>query len=427
MVLSPPPASPERPEALQAPTKPVSISFSLLLAAARTVFFLCSVGIGGLLLPLQVEQMSPVNKVGVLGIGTGLTALLGLLATPLAGALSDRTASRFGRRRPWIFISALALALALALMMIAENVVTLFIGLGFFQIVSNFLLAALSALIPDQVPDEQRGTVSGIASLAIPIGSIVGAVLIGMILKTPAISYAFMIAILLIVLLPYSLFLHDKMLSREYIPSFNLRIFLKDFWIDPRKHPDFGWAWFTRFLSLLGYFMGASYLFYYLQDSVKFEQLFPGQQIVQGVSTVKITATLVMIVSTPIGGWLSDRFQRRKIFVVLASTIMAAGWLLYAFFPSWTMVLIASCVVGIGLGIYLSVSLTLITLVLPSATSRAKDLGILNIATTLPQSLAPFAAAFCITQFHSYVILFIAAAFLTLLGGFLIQPIKSVR
>jgi MFS family permease len=248
-----------------------------------------------------------------------------------------------------------------------------------------------------------------------------------MILKATAVSYAFMIAILLIVLIPYSLSLRDKMLPKEYIPSFNLWVFLKNFWIDPRKHPDFGWAWFTRFLTTLGYFMGGSYLFYYLQDYVKFEQLFPGQQTVQGVSTVKIIGMLVMIVSTLIGGWLSDRFQRRKIFVVLASAIIAGGWLLYGFFPSWTMVLIATGVLGIGFGIYTSVSLALLIQVLPSANDRAKDLGIFHIANTLPASLAPLVAAFFITQFHSYVILFIAAALITLLGGILTQPIKSVR
>lgn len=426
---SPPPSSvpPEVPEALQVPTKPVSTSFSLLLTAARAVFFLCSISIGGLLLPLQVEQMDATHKVGILGIGTGLTALLALVANPIAGALSDRTASRFGRRRPWIFIGAIASALALAFMMTASHVVTLFIGWGFFQIASNIFLAALSALIPDQVPDKQRGTVLGIVGLALPIGSIVGTAFIGLVLKAPTISYAFLITILLVILIPYSLLLHDKVLPRKYVSSFDLWVFLKNFWVNPRKHPDFGWVWLTRFLTTLGYFMGLSYAFYYLQDYVKFERLFPGQHTVQGVSTLNIMVLLVSIVSILISGKLSDRFQRRKIFIVIASMIVAFGWLIYGFFPSWTMVLVASGLVGCGFGIYGSVVLAVITQVLPSAHDRAKDLGIVQVASTLPQSLAPIVAAFFITQFHSYTILFMAAALITLLGGMLIQPIKSVR
>ncbi len=425
----PPPsyAPPEVPEALQPPTEPVSTSFTLPLTAARAVFFLCFVGINGLLLPLQVQQMDPANKVGILGIGTGLAALLALIANPIAGALSDRTASRFGRRRPWIFVGAIASALALSLMMTTGNVVMLFIGWGFFQIASHLFFAALSALIPDQVPHKQLGIVSGIASLGLPIGSIMGVVLIGLVFKTAPISYAFMIAMLLVVLIPSSLLLRDKMLPREHIPSFDLRHFLKGFWIDPRKHPDLGWAGFSRFLTVLGYFMGISYLFYYLQDYVKFEQLFLGQQTVQGVSMLKITALLMMIVSTLISGKLSDRLQRRKIFLVIASIITALGLLIFGFFPSWTMILLASGLLGIGYGTSTPIFLALVIQILPSENDRAKDLGILNIANILPQSLAPIVAALLITQFHSYPILFTASALITLLSGILIRPIKSIR
>jgi MFS family permease len=243
------------------------------------------------------------------------------------------------------------------------------------------------------------------------------------VLKAANISYAIMIAILLIFLIPYSLFLHDKILPREYVASFNLWRFVKNFWVDPRQHPDFGWAWLNRFLSLLGYSMCFSYFFYYLQDYVHY----PRQQVVQGVSTVNIIALLLMMVATLISGRLSDRFQRRKIFVVIASVIVALGVLILGFFPSWPMVLLASGMVGIGYGVSTSVSLALFVQVLPSVHNRAKDLGVLNIATTLPQILAPVVAAVFITQFHSYPVLFTASALITLLGGIIIQCVKSVR
>ncbi|HLZ55471.1 MAG TPA: MFS transporter [Ktedonosporobacter sp.] len=419
--------SPDLPEALRPPTTPVRLSFSILLTAANSVLFLCYAGVGGLLLPLQVGQIDPANKVANLGIGGGITVLLALLANPIAGALSDRTASRFGRRRPWIFFGAIVSAMALAVMMFAGNIVMLFVGWGLFQITSNLILAALAAIVPDQVPDQQRGTISGIIGLGIPVGSIVGSIVIGQVLKVPSLSYVFIIAILLLILIPYSLVLPDKALPREFVAPFNLLAFLKNFWVNPRQHPDFGWAWLTRFLSILGYFMGVGYLFYYLEDYIKFEQLFPGQQIVQGVSTVNIVSTLVSVVSTLIGGVLSDRFKRRKIFVVISSSIVALALLMLGFFPSWTMVLVASGVLGFGFGVYLSVDAALVTQVLPSATDRAKDLGIINIANTLPQSLAPVVAAVFITKFHSYPTLFVASAIVTLLSGILIQPIKSVR
>jgi MFS family permease len=365
--------------------------------------------------------MDKANKIGILGIGLGLAALLALIITPIAGALSDRTSSRFGRRRPWIFIGAIMGAVALAIMMSAGNVVTLFIGWGLFQISYNLSITILNTLVPDQVPDTQRGTVSSIVGLNAPIGFIVGGILVA--LLSPVIGYAVMIATVLVVLIPYALFLQDKVLPREYRASFELWAFLKNFWISPRKHPDFGWAWITRFLTFLGYYMGPSYIFYYLQDDVHY----PQKQLAQGVATILIASTLVMLVFIFIGGTLSDRFQRRKIFVVIASVIIALGLLILGFFPIWTIALGGACLVGLGFGIYAPVDLALITQVLPSANNRAKDLGTINIATMLSQSLAPLMAAFFVSQFHSYAVLFTAAALITLLSGILIQPIKSVR
>jgi len=412
---------PVLPEALQPPTKRVSTGFSVWLAAANAVLYICWVGIGTLLLPLQVEQMDQANKVSILGIGLGLSALVALLIAPIAGALSDRTVSRFGRRRPWIFVGTIIGALALAIMIRAGNVGILFLGWGLFQIASNLILTTLNAIIPDQVPDTQRGTVSGIVGLSIPIGFIVGVILVA--LTSPVISYIIVIALLLVVLIPYALLLQDKVLPREYRASFDLWTFLKNFWVNPRKHPDFSWAWFTRFLNVLGYYIGPSFLFYYLQDAVHY----PENQIKQGVATVLTSATLVMFVFILISGILSDRFQRRKIFVVIAGMIMTVGLLIQGLWPFWTLVLLGACLVGLGAGIFTSVDIALITEVLPSAKDRAKDLGIINIASTLPQSLAPLMAALLISQFHSYTILFTTAALITLMSGILIQPIKSVR
>ena len=414
-------ALPALPEALQPPTKHVSTGFSIRLAAANSVLYICWVGIGSILLPSQVQQMNQANKAAILGIGLGLTALLALVIAPIVGAFSDRTVSRFGRRRPWILVGAIISALALVIMIRAGNVLILFLGWGLFQIASNLILTTLNAIIPDQVPDTQRGTVSGIVGVSTPFGFIAGGILVA--LTSPATSYALMIAILLIILIPYALSLRDKVLPREYRATFNLWAFLKSFWINPRKHPDFSWAWLTRFLTNLGYYMGPSFLFYYLQDAVHY----PQKQVAQGVATVLISATLVMLVFIFIGGMLSDRFQRRKIFVIIASVIIALGLLIQGLLPIWTIVLFAACLVGLGFGIYASADMALITQVLPSAKDRAKDLGIINIASTLPQSLAPLLAALIVSQFHSYAVLFTTAALITLLSGILIQPIKSVR
>jgi MFS family permease len=415
------------PEALQSPIKRVSVGFMLALTVANSVLYMCYIGIGGLLLPLQISTIDPVHKVANLGIVTSISVLLALVGNPLAGALSDRTTSRFGRRRPWLFVGAIASALALAIMLSAHSIPMLFIGWSAFQLFSNFILAALTAIIPDQVPVEQRGTASGMVGLATSGGAIIGSIVIGMVIKSPAPSYLLLIILLLVILLPYAIFLREKALPREYVQRFSLTVFLMNFWIDPRKHGDFTWAWLTRFIPFFGYFLGTGYLFFYLQDAVHYETLFPGQGVEQGVSTLTIVSTLVALVSTPLGGILSDRFKRRKVFIIIANVIIAATMLTFGFVPSWPMLLLTMGVLGIGFGLYVSVDAALVTQVLPSANNRAKDMGIINIANTLPQSLAPAAAAFIISASHSYFALFATGAVVALLGILTVLPIKTVR
>ena len=426
-LVTPDVAVTDLPEALQSPTKAVGIGFTGALALANATLYLCWIGIGNLLLPVQISQLDPAHKVADLGLITGITALLALITNPVAGALSDRTTSRFGRRRPWLFVGGLVSALALGLMLSGQSVLAIGLGWGFFQVSSNFILAALSAIVPDQVPDGQRGGVSAIVGLALTVGNIVGAILIGQVLKTAALSYAVVIALVLVVFIGYTLILREKVLPKGAVPSFHLRSFLKNFWVNPLDHPDFGWAWLTRFLTILGYFLAFGYFTYYLQDVIHYTRLFPGQSVVQGTSTVTIIMTLVSLVSTLAGGFLSDRFHRRKIFVFIASAVMAVGLLSIAIIPTWTSLLAGAATLGLGFGMYTAVDLALITQVLPSANNRAKDLGIINIANTLPQSLGPVIAAFIIGSTHSYALLFIVGGVVALLSGILVSPIKSVR
>jgi hypothetical protein len=92
----------ELPEALQPPERRVGTPFMLTIALAQTAIYLSFIPILQIILPLQVEGLDSANKVTLLGAITAVDALLALIANPLAGALSDRTTSRFGRRRPWL-------------------------------------------------------------------------------------------------------------------------------------------------------------------------------------------------------------------------------------------------------------------------------------------------------------------------------------
>lgn len=411
------------PEAVRTPTQPVSLVFMVALTAAGTSLYILYTGIGALLLPYQVSLLAPTNKVVVLGAFTGIAVLVALVANPLAGALSDRTTSRFGRRRPWIVIGGLLTVVGLLFMWRANGLPLLFIGWCSVELFSNCTLAALTATIPDQVPENQRGTVSGIYGLATSVGGIVGAIVGGQIFKdTPTNAYVVMLVIVLVTILPFALLLPDKVLPKGYLPVLNFVAFLKNFWVNPREHPDFAWAWLTRFIPFIGYFLGTTYILYYLEDAVKHPDA------LQGASTFSIIATVVSLLSTVLGGFLSDRLKRRKPFVVAGMIIIAVSMFTLAFFPTWQAVLVAAGILGFGLGAYLAVDVAIVTLVLPSAEDRGKDMGIVNIANTLPHSIAPvFAGVILALTGNSYVFLYIAAALFALLGILTVRPIKAVR
>ncbi|HZT98200.1 MAG TPA: MFS transporter [Ktedonobacteraceae bacterium] len=410
------------PEALQAPTRQVSRGFMFALTAAAISLYILYAGIGALLLPYQIGLLDPAHKVAILSFFTSITVLIALFANPIAGAFSDRTTSRFGRRRPWILVGGLLTMVGLLFMWQANSIPLLFIGYCFVELFSNVVLAALTATIPDQVPENQRGTVSGIYGLATGLGGILGAILAGQIFKSaPTTAYVVMFLIVLVTTIPFALFLHDKVLPKGYMPAFHLGAFLKNFWINPRTYPDFGWAWLTRFIPFVGYFLGITYIFYYLQDVVKY------QFALQGASTFSIVAAVVSLLSTVLGGFLSDRLQQRKLFVIVGMCIMAVAMLLLAFFQVWLAVVAAAAVLGFGLGAYLAVDVAIVTLVLPSAENRAKDMGIVNIANTLPHSVAPVLAGLILALTHSYSVLYLAATVFVLLGILTVMPIKAVR
>ncbi|MDQ2713442.1 MAG: MFS transporter [Chloroflexota bacterium] len=425
----------EEPEAFQKPTKLVSVGFQAFLSLANVAFYLTLYPITSILLPLQAQIADPRNKVVALGIISTIGAIAAILGNPLAGALSDRTTSRFGRRRPWMVVGALLTALGLAVLANASTLLLVIIAWFFTTFFANVLLAALAAIIPDRVPDKQRATVSAIVALAIPFSLIFGVSLITAILtatKTVVIPYYTIIGLMLVIIGVYVVIYRDKPLPVGAMPPVKPLAFLTNFWISPRRYPDFGLAWITRFLVLLGYTIGIFYLFYYFQDVVKDPAAYPGHTAAGATAFVNAIAGICLIISTIIFGILSDRLQRRKIFVMGSSLMIAIGVLILAFSHSWLTAEIAAVIIGFGFGAYLAVDIALMTLVLPRAESRARDLGVLNIASALPSLFAPGVGAFVLNFFlpnfsAGYTVLFIIATVLVVLGAVLVQPIKSVR
>ncbi len=285
---------------------------------------------------------------------------------------------------------------------------------------------ALSAIIPDQVPVRQRATASAFASsLGVLLGGVFGQILVVRYFAEVQAGYTSLAVTIAIMVTLFLLVLREVRLPREHVPPLHVKHVGN--MLKPFTHRDFTLTWVARCLIFMGYTTVVAYMFFFLKDAVHYAQVFPGHTIAQGVQTFFMINVAAIIVASLVGGIISDRLQRRKLFVMVASVTIAVGLLLYAFFPIWSMVLVGTAVVGIGTGIYLSVDLALASQVLPAAADRGKDMGIINTAIFLPQVLAPVFAGITLGVLHSYLALFAFLAVCALIATVLIVPIKSVR
>jgi len=408
------------------PEERVGRRWIALIALANLGLYLGYLGPISVLLPNQVQAIAgPAHKVAVLGWVTGIGAAVAMVANPVAGALSDRTVSRFGRRRPWIAGGALAGAAALVLLSGQHALAGVILGWCLAQASLNAMQASLSAAVPDQVPVAQRGTVSGWIGLPQSVG-----VLLAVVLVTDVVAgnggYVLLAACALACALPFALTMPDLVMPRSARPPWDWRAFARSFWLSPRRYPDFAWAWLTRFAVNLGNAMTLLYLLYFLRDRIHYSRLFPGHKAEDGLVVLILLYLAGVVITAVAGGVISDRTGRRKLPVTVAGLVMAAAAALLALWPSWPAAMAAAAIIGLGYGVYLSVDAALVTQVLPSAAGRAKDLGIINIANSGPQVLAPAVAAPLVSQLGGYRSLYLSVAVITVLGSLFVQRIRSV-
>ncbi|RSO40472.1 MFS transporter [Streptomyces sp. WAC 06725] len=412
----------ETPGALAEPAVRVGRGWTAALALANGAVWAGWYGPIQVLLALQAAELAPpgMSKESVLAWVTGLGAAVSLVANPLFGALSDRTTSRFGRRTPWIAAGVLGGAAALCLLAAARGVAAMAAGWCLVQLALNAAFAAVTAAVPDRVPHAQRGTVGGWLGAAQFLGVVAGTGLASAAGGIAA-GYVACAAFTVLATLPYVLRYRDLRIGRADRPPFTWRAFLAGFWISPRRHPDLAWAWLTRFLVNLGNAIALLYLLYYLRDALHRPRPEDGVLVLTAVNGVLVLATVV------VGGIWSDRTGRRKPFVLWSGVIMAVATALLAGWQTWTGALVAAALLGVGFGVFTSVDFALMTDVLPAAADRGKDLGIINIANSLPQVAAPALAAPVVTYLGGYPVLYLLAAGIGLAGALLVRRIRGVE
>jgi MFS family permease len=416
---------PEYETEIPPPTEKVGPKLIVPFAFAQLALFIALLGPVTVSMAIKVLDLIGSGRAPeVTGLILGIGALAALVGNPIFGRLSDRTLSRWGRRRPWMIGGSIVFALCLFVIAIADNVPTLIVAWFAAQLAANAAFAAYLATIADQVPPQQSATITALGGVMQNVGILAALGLASLLTANMIALFMIPAAIGVVGMTIYALVLPDKRLPRRP-PGGGLRTYLETFWVNPRQYPDFAWAWISRFLLILGSFMFTTFRLFWMRDEI-------GLTTDQAADTVLIGVLIytgVLVVIGQAAGYISDRLGRRKFLVFLSTALFAVGLGLLTQVDSVGGFYLVEAILGAAFGIYMGVDLALVLAVLPNPEDNAKDLGVFNIANAAPQSLAPFLGAALLTfgAGNNYTLLYLTAAALTLIGAIAILPVKGVK
>jgi MFS family permease len=376
-------------------------------------------------LPLKVSSLVGIKQApGSLALVAGIGAFVAMFGNPFFGRMSDRTSSRLGMRRPWMVIGVVGGTLGVAIVSFAPNIQVVLLGWCIAQLFFNAMLASLIAVLPDQVPVAQRGTVSGVLGVCLPIAAVSGTYIVKLFTGQQVATFLVPCATGGFFILLFAVVLKDRHLAKADRPAWSIREFASTFYVKPRTSPDFAWAFASRFLFLMAYALLTTYEAYYLLQKIGSAVAAVPQQIFLGT----LVQGIVIIAASLIGGHLSDRTGRRKIFVFTAAIVYGLAMFAVAMASNFNGFLVGMAISGLGFGVFAAVDLALAADVLPNPGHNAKDLGVFNIAGALPFSLAPaLAPAILAIGGGSYGVLYAVAGVCAILGAVAIIGVKGVR
>ncbi|CAM5724828.1 MFS transporter OS=Streptomyces alboniger OX=132473 GN=CP975_11420 PE=4 SV=1 [Streptomyces alboniger] len=378
--------------------------------------------VAGLTIKVQ-SLVGPDDAVTSLGIVSSAGAIAALIANPVFGRISDRTTSRYGRRRPWLVIGSLGLTASLLLIATAQSVAVVAIGFFIASVFANAALATFTATVADQIPMSQRGKIGGLMGVMQNV-AILGSAYSAKFFATQLLLL-FMVPGLVGLLLVgvFVMVLPDKRLPRRPSSEGGLRTVLRTFWVAHAGTPDFALVWVSRFLIVLGAALFTTFRLLYLQRDLALSH----SEAAAAMATGVLLYTCVLVVSAQAAGWLSDKVGRRKPFIAGATLIFSAGLAMLVQADSVNGFYIAELVLGLEYGVYVGVDLALVIDVLPSPDNASKDLGVFNIANAGPQVIAPGLGALLVNigGGHNYGLLQGTAAAVCLVGLLAVIPLKA--
>ena len=383
-----------------------------------------------IILPMLVPLMVPEDwKGSALGIMTSVGLILAVIVQPAAGAISDRSTFRWGRRRPYILLGTLFDLVFLLAIGLAGNYWLLLAAYLLLQLSSNVAHGPYQGLIPDMVPEDRRGAASGAKQLAEILGIVVTSKLTAYFMGQNQLWAALStIGGFLLITMLVTIFA----IREEPLPKPSPR---PPSTTEPRRlNVDYVWLLVSRLFVLLGMNLVRNFALYFLQDVLHV----PNPAATTG-DLLAIIAVCIMVITYP-AGHLSDRIGR-KTMNIFSALLGAIGAFLLLFARGTVFltvmglelsdVLLYGSIIGLSAGVYLSANWALATDLIPME-EAAGYLGITNLATAGAGVLAGLGGPL-IDVFNArepglgYTALFLVACLTYLLGAVVLIKIREQR
>lgn len=374
-----------------------------------------------LLIPLQLDTPDDadgwIHGVVSSGLVLAVGGLAGVIAGPLAGALSDRTRGAFGRRRPWALGGTLLATCSLVALALADGpwgVGLAWVGVSVGTAVAS---AAFTALIADQLTD-QRGAASAVIASSQAVGIVVGVgaiVLLGLGVTT---GYLALAGFLLVAGVVAALLLPDPPAPDASASARTVRTLAQRF-AAFRDH-DFGWLLWGRLIVNIGNALGTALLLFFLLYGLHRDAAGAEDDLLLLI----VVYTVFVVAASVIAGQISDRSGHRIALTVTSALVQGVASLVIALAPSFGATMIAAALLGVGYGAYMSVGLALATDLLPFPDDSARDLGFVNVAASLGQLLGPVIGAGLVALVGGFGVMFAVGGVLSIVGGLMTLAIR---